>query len=81
MIIDATQDIMTILDGAYFVVVLKKFKKPINKKGTYWLEAILNYGNSIVVNMVNILYKIFLYLNCYFNFHIDLCDHGDVHRL
>jgi hypothetical protein len=50
MIIDATQDIMTILDGANFAIVLKKFKKPINKKGTYWLEAILNYGNSIVVN-------------------------------
>jgi hypothetical protein len=59
--------------------VLKKFKKPIIKKGTYWLEAILNYGNSIVVNVVNILYKTFLYLNCYFNFHIGLCDHGDVH--
>lgn len=40
MIIDATQDIMTILDGANFTVVLKKFKKPINKKGTYWLEVV-----------------------------------------
>jgi hypothetical protein len=34
MIIDATQAIMTILDGANFTIVLKKFKKPINKKGT-----------------------------------------------
>jgi hypothetical protein len=81
MIIDATQDIMTILDGAKFSIVLKKFEKPINKKGTYWLEAISNYRNSIVVNVVNILYKTLLYLNCYFNFHIGLCDHGDVQRL